>query len=258
MSLEKDFGDYVNPKKYVDVTSVQAYKDLPKEKRTIKHWYWPGPWYLQPMALPWDDSRLNKFLDETPEEGWDAFEKYIKAEYPIQHFIREGWTDNALYWFFYRNFRSAKDFYRKWVIRTFKPYNTKIRAQIPTRDWKDKEQIITDVLYACIIDFVENERNSTEMHEIDYSKPDEYGERAMLEKQNKDKEMILIIYSWAKSRRNHTLKQIEEALDEASERTGKLSYEDRYGDMNKLEEYLLKKDNEYLNWIINNRGILWT
>ena len=257
--IDKLLRDLDNPLKYVPVHSREKYWALPEDRRTKKVWFWPGPWYIQISGLPMD---IDSILDGDKKSEFDLFDEELAKTYPIQFYLRECWRKHKpVRWLeieLYSFNRMFRDFYYKWIKRTFKPFNKEIRAQIPTREWKDLRDMIPDVLYAMIIHYVEKD-NGAEMTEIDYSKPDEYGEREFLEKRNQERSMILQIYGWAKSGRAYTRKKIEEALDEAHKNRKKgLTYEEQYGEMEKLEKYLVEKDTKYLTWIVENREILWT
>ena len=144
----------------------------------------------------------------------------------------------------------------KYKIRCyFRPRNSWVYRAVP-KEWNDLDSIYEKVLYAGIINYVEGEKC---FEVIDWSR---YKKHA-----NKIEE----IYNWAKTGRDESEKQMMAAYPEENHiwnpKTGQIysgdspckkSYEELYGEVDRWEKYIKEKDDEYLVWLILNRGILWT
>lgn len=116
--------------------------------------------------------------------------------------------------------------------------------------WSDKTFLIREFLFAAVIDFIEGEKA---LETTVWSK-------------KKEKE-LLEVYTWAKT----GCKEFQEKIDKAyPERIPKYtdtldwinnrkeSYEELYGEVNRLEAEIEKIDTKHLTWIVKNRQILWT
>jgi hypothetical protein len=170
----------------------------------------------------------------------------LRKTFPLQVFIREDIPSSDFVFFFKIKKMMLKDFYRKWILATFKPYNTTIVKTIPRREWNDLVSIIPNFLYACVIQFVEDEKC--------FEHTDWEGSTGSKDFENKLRE----IYNFAKTGRTELENKITEKLHEASEKDDDLTYEERYGEMNRLEEELKRKDKEYMSWIVEHVGHFWT
>jgi len=140
---------------------------------------------------------------------------------------------------------------------------------IPRR-FSDKTQLTLTVLYAMIIHFVEEEKCFETVNWADSW--DGGAEFALKLKE---------VYDWAKEGRVAFEKRIEEAYPKnlkfefkplynpdgtktkylSMKRVGEhanKTFEELYGEVNRLEMELQAKDSEYLTWIVQNRQFLWT
>jgi hypothetical protein len=127
----------------------------------------------------------------------------------------------------------------KWVIKA-----------IP-REWRDKDTVFEEILFAGIINFVEGEEALTT---VEWSKEHE--------------EKILEIYHWAKTGRHELEKKMMAAYPKENPifkdgkfnytNCSKKSYEELYGEVNRLENLLNDTNTKHLVWLIENRAILWT
>lgn len=225
--------------------SAQTYFDLPIDQRTREVWYWPAPWYKLPSALRFEE--------------WDKLYRKLKQEFPVQYYIRQGWWDKDWHYSICRFYQSIKDFCRKWIYRTFKPLNTEIRATIPTREWHDKVTIIRDVLFAIVVDFVEKEGGA----QIIETPPDvSETERDAIISQNIRNQHILNIYDWIKTERPKLEIKLSNAYPkfvnwDAFTSSNK-SYDELYGEVNKIDKLIEETDANHLKWIVENRGYFWT
>ena len=116
--------------KSANAVNVTQYKKLPKSEREVF-----GFWYR---------------TFEMYELGGERFEDYWKKHYPIQFRIRDG-VENLLI-----SISVLKDKIKDNTWRRLFPKNAWARKVIP-HTWCDKPELIQDFMFACIIDFVENE-----------------------------------------------------------------------------------------------------
>lgn len=228
--------------KYVDVTNLEEYENLPLEKKTTAKWFWPDYWYVAPFALP---IRSNTLELKSKTGTWDDFYKLIRNEYPIQYWVRETFLGN-LESFLRVKWRVVEDFYRKWVYCTFKPRNSRVSAAIPKREYKEYDQIITDVLFAVAVSYVEDDEC---FENIDFSS--NVSDRAFAKK-------LREIYKYIKTGRPEMLKKLDVILDEVSKKHGRLSYKKRYGKYDAFDKKIKDKDTRYCLWIVENREKIWS
>lgn len=145
-----------------------------------------------------------------------------------------------------------------WIDRVrpiYAPQHEELRKIIP-KTWSDLDYIITEFLYACVISYVEGE-GGLEHWKFQSQWPDREEKVAMLEE----------IYNFAKAGRKELLKRIDDAHPPLPKNTDimswlnnphRLPFEEEYKDVLRLEKELEEKDERYLQWIVNNRGNLWT
>ena len=131
---------------------------------------------------------------------------------------------------------------RDWLM----PRNEWATKIIPNH-WSDKTALIPEFLYAAIIDFVEGE---DALNTIVWDE--------------KEQNEILECYNWAKYRRFNfktwidiSYPKLESEFPWNCVETGK-TYEELYGEVNRLEKIYEETETKYLTWMIVNRGILWT
>lgn len=139
----------------------------------------------------------------------------------------------------------------------FNPRQKWLLKKIPNT-WADKTHLIPEILYECIVHFVEGER-CFETIRWD-SGFDGHKECA---------DFIRDCYDWIKVRRPELKKRIdniisagfskEELLDLiATLNSNKRTYEEMYPGLNDLENELYEKDTYYLTGIVKYRNYLWT
>jgi hypothetical protein len=137
---------------------------------------------------------------------------------------------------------------QKWLMKNIK------------NSWMDKTSIIPQVLFNCIIDFIEEEKALTI---IDWD-IDEDGKKFRLE--------MIECYNWAKTERAQLDKQMWAAYPEITpERKlfkkldngnyeyipSKKTYEEEYGEVDRLEKLINETDTKWLTWLVINRDKLW-
>jgi len=164
------------------------------------------------------------------------------------------WSDNVyskfpdcIRWFI----RDCKNWYYKQISTRIWPRNKFISNAIG-REYKDLVQLIPDVLYQCIISFVEKEECFETIN----------WESSRLKDVEKD---IREIYNWAKTGRAEFLEKIQNSYppigdlkDWLNKSVSSEDYNREYGEVNRLEEEFDKLDTKYLNLIIARRSYLWT
>ena len=114
--------------------------------------------------------------------------------------------------------------------------------------WSDKTYLIPEFLFASIIHFIEGEKA-----------------REMTVWQKKKEKELLEVYAWAKNGRKEFQEKIDKAYPEFNgkfpwdnENMNKETYEQVYGEVNRLEAEIEKIDTKHLTWIVKNRQILWS
>jgi hypothetical protein len=115
--------------------------------------------------------------------------------------------------------------------------------------WSDKTYLIPEFMFAAIIHFVDGEKAL---------------ETTVWQKK-KEKE-LLEVYAWAKTGRKEFQDKIDKAYPEIPKNTDSLdwmnsrkeTFEELYGEVNRLEAELEKIDTKHLTWIVKNRQILWS
>jgi hypothetical protein len=138
----------------------------------------------------------------------------------------------------------------KWnaVCYWINPRNRWATDVIPNH-WSDKTYLIPQFLFAAIIHFVD-------------------GEKALettVWPKKKEKE-LLEAYAWAKMGRKEFQDKIDKAYPEIPKNADALdwmnsrkeTFEELYGEVNRLEAELEKIDTKHLTWIVKNRQILWS
>lgn len=148
-----------------------------------------------------------------------------------------------------------KDLYYNQISTRIWPRNKWIYKVIP-RQWNDKCNLIPNILFECIIHFVE-ENGEDCFNTIDWDTHEDNKKRA---------KMIKKIYDWIKFERPAKQKELDAAypsidLDELYKGLGihpGKNYDELYKDVNRIEKEIDDKDTECLTWIVTNRQILWT
>ena len=126
---------------------------------------------------------------------------------------------------------------------TFKPRQRWIKKYIKYNPWCDKTALIPDFLYGCVVHFVEDEEC---FERVLYSSDAEHIEFAA---------GLTDCYKYIKFERPLLEKAIDDALDDASGRTG--PYDAVYGEYNRLELKLDTLDKLYMSWIVKFYGFMW-
>ncbi len=219
-------------KKNIRVETVKEYFDFPKSETT--KW---GFWYLRPRALPWERFSEN-------EEGWEAFSRQIRKEYPIQGFFREYvWSyDNPVFSFISLRRMKLKDLWDKTKC-FFKPHHKKVRKALP-KTWSDTTSLLINVNLAMIEDFHEEAENS----HIDWQYNE--GHKTFYKELKQANKYIKII-------RPKLEKRIKSGYDFAAKNRD-LPYEQQYFKVNYIEKLIKAFDEKYIIWAVKNKDYFWT
>ena len=220
---------------YVDVSSVEEYFSLPKNKRE------KCGLYLRPFALPWEI-----FKDTPKEEGWDFFYSKIKKEYPMQWFFRE-WLfglDNPCISVFYKYVLWPYKEFRYAAIRWFNPLHPRWRKSLLRHQYKDIQELVVDSNFALIRDFYWEEVVDGF---VDWEADDKHKEFY---------EQLVANVHWIEE----TLPRLDEKyythLTNASNIEG--DFYTKYRNSIAVEKEIEDRKTEILTWFIKNRGFFWT
>ena len=219
MNIDKTLKRFT---KSIHTASVDDYIKLPKSERTVNGW-----WYKNIGSF-----KMDSVFDNTEPEKYYSF---LKKEFPVQYFFRE-----YLYRkFSYLGYRWERVYYDR-IRPIFAPQNSRLRKTIP-RTWSDITELIPNFLFECLKKFKEEECDhinweSDEPHKKFYTG-------------------LQLWYSYITIERNLMDVKISNSYPP---RKAKGTYEELYGELNRLEEELKTKDTECLTWIINNREAFWS
>ena len=197
---------------------------LYNNKTTLEYKY--GFWYENPRSLTLD--------------GWTEWEANAKKNHPVQYFVRELASDaryTLLRWY-----RTAK-----YKIRSiFKPFHQDIRNAIP-REWADVTSLIVDVNFAMIKSF----KKEADESYVDWDGTENH--REFMNWLNSAVHWITIGRPKCEAQVDalyppHPLTDLQK---------GK-SYEELYGEVNKMEKLIEDTDTKILKQMIEYRGYFWT
>jgi hypothetical protein len=197
---------------------------LYSDKTTIKYKY--GFWYEHPFSLTLD--------------GWTEWRDSVKKNHPVQYFIREFVGDTR--YTLRRWYRNVKNGLR-WV---FNPYHQDIRKAVP-RNWADITSLVVDVNFAMILSFKK---------EADGSFVDWNG----TEKHREFKNWLDSAVHWITIGRPNCQAQADASYPPhplPDHMKGK-TYEELYGELNKIEELIAETDSNILKKMIDYRDYMWT
>lgn len=182
--------------------------------------------YTKPFALS---------LDE-----WENWHNETKAKYPIQYFFRE-----TVSFFFYCKYQRLERAWYK-VKHFFSPKHQDIRRAIP-REWADISSLIVDVNFAMILDF----KKEVDQDTVNWASDDEH-------------KKFIRWFSSAVNYINVERKKLLENLDKSyppfplPKEMSKLSYDELYGEVNRIDKEIDDKDTAILKQMIDYRHFFWT
>jgi hypothetical protein len=183
-------------------------------------------WYKAPSSLSWDD--------------WENWRINMRQQYPVQYFFREEVSlCFSIMW------RRIKDF--KYKIKCFFfPMHQEIRKAIP-RTWTDITSLVVDVNFAMILSFKKEADESlvnwdgTPQHREFKNWLDSSAHWITVGKPNCQAQADVL-------HPPHPLTDFQK---------GK-SYEELYGELNKMEKLISETDSNILKQMIDYRDYMWT
>lgn len=197
---------------------------LYNNKTTLEYKY--GFWYEHPRSLTM--------------EGWTEWETNVKKNHPVQYFVREFANDTRY---------TLRGWYRKvkngvrWV---FNPCHQDLRKAIP-RSWSDISDLIVDVNFAMILSF---KKEADESH-VDWDGT---------EKHREFKNWLDSAAHWITVGRPNCQAQADALYPEyplSDLQKGK-SYEELYGELNKIEKLIEETNSNIIKQMVDNREYFWT
>lgn len=169
------------------------------------------------------------------------------TDQPPKNWFVQKWSDLDFWWYTHRPdwWRTASDFYWNHIRPIFVPQNRWATRVIP-RTWSDKTGLIPNLLYAAIIDFVEEERC---FEVTDWENDGAQTRRLAAE--------LREVYNWAKTGRAEFEKRLSDSVKINLE-NDPFGEDANWDEYNRLSDELKQWDDRCLTWIVQNRGILWT
>ncbi len=215
--------------------SIEEYFNLPKAERE--------KWgiYLKPHSLPCD-------LFDEDAKGWGEFHKQIRKHYPIQGWIREWlWSyDNPVYAFIKHRISDVRDIKNN-IRRFFRPSHPRFRKAYPRHVWMDITNAVVEVNFAMLQDF---------WHEEVY--PEGFVDWHADPKTEEVYQWMQKAINWIEKVKPELEKKAADALSAAHKNRGEGSYEEIYGEHDKLEKMIDDGDTDILNKMIQYRAYFWT
>lgn len=187
------------------IYTIKEYLSAPKSRRENKFGFYKEP----------DGYLFDGFDTPCP------FNEYWRKNYPIQFFFRE-----TLHSFFRIHVMYPIEKFYDSILDHLNPQQKWLTKQIP-KSWSDKTALIPDLVFACMIDFVESENG------IEHRS---WEGREDTEKELKD------AYRWAKMRKRYE----------------RYTWETPYPRCVFHEELYDKMEQKYLQIIIKHHKFLWT
>ena len=184
-------------------------------------------WYTVPCALTWDD--------------WNSWRESTKKQYPIQYWPRE----TVPHWFAIRIKWPCRELYWK-IYRFFNPCHKDIRKAIP-RQWSDIANLIVDVNFAMILSF----KKEAEESFVNWDGTDNH---------RQFKNWLDSAHQWITQGRPACEAQRDALYPPhplPPEMKGK-SYDELYGELNKVEALIAETDANILKQMIDYRDYFWT
>lgn len=168
------------------------------------------------------------------------------AEQPLKSWLAQKWSDLDLWWYVHRPdwIRAVGRFYWSHIRCIFVPQNRWATRVVP-RTWRDKTGLIPELLYAAIIDFVEQEK----CFEVTDWNDTEETRRLAAE--------LREIYTWAKTGRAEFQERVRKSIEDVS-MDDWLKSDVNWDEYNRLTNEMEQWDTRCLEWIVKWRGILWT
>ena len=236
----------LSPSKHnIKSVTFTEYLSLPIEDREERVWWWFTGWFKYPWAMTIGT------LD-SPDDGWNAFDNFIKKHYPVQYYLRE-----VIPIMFMRPKIRLNDFWRKLQYMLKHP-RAKMRDKLFPPGYQDLDTILTNACFAAVVEFVEEEK-CFEVNKYDY---EEYGNASVRGIELAQfKQELQAAYSYITKDRADKEAIIDAAfqpftltrsLNTAANRVA------AFKSVNKLIDDLEAQDTKLCLWVITNRQMLWT
>jgi glycyl-tRNA synthetase beta subunit len=144
------------------------------------------------------------------------------------------------------------------VSAFFWPRQKWLTSKIPNK-WIDKDTIMETCILECIKNYVEGEK-ALEYFDESQSDPTYPEHQKRFDKEVKEMYQFITV----------TLPELEEAQERAwtkvpewdfprlTKQMDKKTYEEIYGEINRLEEEIENLKTKVMIWAVNNRGCIWT
>ena len=173
------------------------------------------------------------------DERLDNWEKYIKKEYPVQHWLRE----NFQYTFrhYYRTIKRLKYY-------IIKP-RRRMRNAVFTAQYMDLVELVPHFHFQTIIEFVEVEKT---FETTEWILPTLWVGEGVAEKARKLKEL----YNYVKYERPFLLEKLSMAYERVE--ITDITDQTRYDRVDAIDKEIKDRDTELCIWVIQNRELLWT
>lgn len=170
-------------------------------------------------------------------EFYNSDKKSIRSV--LEDYLENRSTKEKILDFFQSKWWRIKDIY--YNIRDFLfPRQMWVLDCLPN-NWRDKDEVIRLVLFECVLNYIEEEKGLEWVAWLD-------------EKEKGFKKKLVEIYSYIKFGREALNLQLNNSYPEKGEDG---DYNVIYAEVNRIEGIIKEKDEEYLKWILENKGSLW-
>lgn len=133
------------------------------------------------------------------------------------------------------------------------------------RTWMDKDKIIFETLFGCVVHWVEVEGQADRETSYDEDLEAGYVSKEYVKNKQKIESTITDIYLWHTHDRNVMEKEIDALINneldnmlEFNNKTGKFKGQKTYKKIKDLREALEKQDKEYMKQIVEICDHMWT
>ncbi len=218
------------------------YLSLPIEEREERVWWWFTGWIKYPWAM--SIGAISAIgAPDAPDDGWNAFDNFIKRQYPIQYCLREV-IPNV---FMFAKFK-LDTLWRKLRYMLKNP-RAKMRDKVFPSEYQDLDTILTNACFAAVVEFVDEEK-CFEVNDYDC---DGYSSVRGLELAQ-FKQELQAAYSYITKDRADKQAMISASYTLLTT----ANRAENFGIVNKLTEDLEVQDTKFCLWVITNRNMLWT
>ena len=192
----------------------------------------------------WPWTNVGKMLQTRIKESEDPKNLVTMTVDDLMNHIKENIKNTPWYMKIYNHIKFNIYDLTWYIYRIFKPCHTKIRAAIP-RNWTDQVELIRDINFAFIREYVEDEMQSTCWDEGEYKNVHTFLNES---------------YQYITVDRLNLVKSISNALITTQQDPARkhLTYAEKYDIVNKLEEELDAHDMDVLVKLMQYRKYMWS